>query len=151
MLLKASKSILTIFKQYFCENPSKLVSLSYFASLKKGRHFTTYFSKGNFRRKKKLPILVTITLTKWTFFSIGPIWMIFMEGRVNTCYFLDFEKFLQKKGKKGLYAYFGTLAIFASLDTIWPRYQNVHSTLFYPFFVKIFRNLKSNMYLLNPP
>ena len=51
---------------------------------KKGRHFTTYFSKGNFRRKKKGPILVTVTLTKWTFFSIGPIWMIFMEGRVNT-------------------------------------------------------------------
>ena len=49
-------------------------------------------------------------------FSIGPIWVIFMEG-VNTCYFLDFEKILQKKGKKGLYAYFGTLAIFVSLDT----------------------------------
>ena len=31
-------------------------------------------------------------------FSIGPIWIIFMEGRVNTCYFLDFETFLQKKG-----------------------------------------------------
>ena len=35
-------------------------------------------------------------------FSIGPIWMIFMGGRINTCYFLDFENFLQKKGKKGL-------------------------------------------------
>ena len=78
---------------------------------KKGRHFTTYFSKGNFRRKKKCPILVTVTLTKWTFFSIGPIWMIFMGGRVNACYFLDFEKFLQKKGKKGYYGHFGTLAI----------------------------------------
>ena len=33
-----------------------------------------------------------------------------MGGRVNTYYFLDFEKFLQKKGTKGLYAYFGTLA-----------------------------------------
>ena len=76
---------------------------------KKGRHFTTYFSKGNFRRKKKGPILVTVTLTKWTFFSIGPIWMIFMGGRVNTCYFLDFEKFLQKKGKKGYYGHFGNL------------------------------------------
>jgi hypothetical protein len=53
----------------------------------------------------------------WNFFSIGPIWMIFMEGRVNTCYCLDFENFLQKKGKKGLYAYFGTLAIFVTLDT----------------------------------
>ena len=74
-----------------------------------------------------------------------------MEGRVNACYFLDFEKFLQKKGKKGYYTYFGTLAIFASLDTKWPRYQNVHSTLFHPFFAKIFRNLKSNMYLLYPP
>ena len=35
--------------------------------------------------------------------------MIFMGGRVNTCYFLDFEKFLQKKGKKGYYGHFGTL------------------------------------------
>jgi hypothetical protein len=79
---------------------------------KKGRHFTTYFSKGNFRRKKRGPSLVTVTLTKWTFFSIGPIWMMFMGSRVNTCYFIDFEKFLQKKSKKGLYAYFGTLADF---------------------------------------
>ena len=54
MLLKASKSILTIFKHYFCENPSKLVILADFATQKKGRHFTTYFSKGNFRRKKKM-------------------------------------------------------------------------------------------------
>jgi hypothetical protein len=76
---------------------------------KKGRHFTTYFSKGNFRRKKKGPILVTVTLPKWTFFSIGPIWIIFMGGRVNTCYFLDFENVLQKKGKKGYYVHFGTL------------------------------------------
>ena len=52
--LKASKSSFTIFKQYFCENPSKLVSLADFVSQKKGRHFTTYFSKGNFRRKKKM-------------------------------------------------------------------------------------------------
>ena len=59
MLLKASKSILTIFKQYFCENPSKLVSLDDFVSQKKGRHFTTYFSKGNFRRKKKGTLLDT--------------------------------------------------------------------------------------------
>ena len=81
---------------------------------KKGRHFTTYFSKGNFRRKKKCPILVTVTLTKWTFFSIGPIWMIFMDGRVNTCYFLDFEKFFQKKSKKGHYRHFGTLHNFVS-------------------------------------
>jgi hypothetical protein len=81
MLLKPSKSIWTIFKQYFCENPSKLVSLADFVSQKKkGRHSTTYFSKGNFRRKKKGPILVTVTLTKWTIFSIGPIWMIFMGG-----------------------------------------------------------------------
>ena len=72
---------------------------------KKGRHFLEYFSKGNFRRKKKLPILVTVTLTKWTFFSIGPIWMIFMGGRVNKYYFLDFEKILQKKGKKGYYGH----------------------------------------------
>ena len=56
MLLKASKSILTIFKQYSCKNPSKLVSLADFVTQKKGRHFTTYFSKGNFRRKKKGPI-----------------------------------------------------------------------------------------------
>jgi hypothetical protein len=56
MLLKASKSILTIFEQYFCENPSKLVSLADFAThKKKEHHFTTYFSKGNFRKKKKCP------------------------------------------------------------------------------------------------
>ena len=40
-----------------------------------------------------------------------------MGGRVNTCYFLDFEKFLQKKGKKGTMYIFGTLADFVSLDT----------------------------------
>ena len=118
---------------------------------KKGRHFTTYLSKGHFRRKKKCPILVTVTLTKWTFFSIGPIWMIFMEGRVNTCYFLDFEKFLQKKGKKGYYGHFGTLAIFVSLDTKKPSYQNVYSSLSYSFFSNIFWYLKSNMHLLYPP
>ena len=55
MLLKASKSILTIFKQYFCENPSKLVSLADFVSQKKGRHFATYFSiKRKFSKKKKM-------------------------------------------------------------------------------------------------
>ena len=70
---------------------------------------------------------------------------------VNTCYFLDFEKFLQKKGKKGYYGHFGTVAIFVSLDTKKPRYQNMHITLFYPFFAKNFQNLKSNMYLLYPP
>ena len=53
-------------------------------------------NRGNFRRKKKVRFGIRTTLTKWTFFSIGPIWMIFMEGRVNTCYFLDFEKILQK-------------------------------------------------------
>ena len=118
---------------------------------KKGRHFTTYFSKGNFRRKKNVRLWIRTTLTKWTFFSIGPIWMIFMGGRVNTCHFLDFEKILQKKGKKGLYAYFGTLAILCPDWQNPPRYQKIHSTLFYPFFAKIFRNLKSNMYLLYPP
>ena len=30
-----------------------------------------------------------------------------MEGRVNTCYFLDFEKILKKKGKKGKKGYYG--------------------------------------------
>ena len=97
---------------------------------KKGCHFTTYFSKGNFRRKKNVHFWIRTTLTKWTFFSIGPIWMIFMGGTVNTCYFLDFEKVLQIKGKKGLYAYFGTLADFVTLDTKKPRYQNMHITLF---------------------
>ena len=133
----------------------KSIKICYFGRLlllkKKERHFTTYFSKGNFRIKKKVHFWIRTTLTKWTFFSIGLILMIFMGGRVNTCYFLDFEKILQKKGKKGLYAYFGTLAIFATLDTIWPRYQNMHRTLFYPFFAKHFRNLKNNMYLLYPP
>ena len=118
---------------------------------KKGRHFTTYFSKGNFRRKKKCPILVTVTLTKWTFFSIGPIWMIFMEGEVNTCYFLDFEKIFQKKGKNGLYSYFGTLVFLCPDWQNPPRYQNMHITIFYPFFAKNFQNIKSNMYLLYPP
>ena len=51
-----------------------------------------------FEEKKKVRFGIRTTLTKWTFFSIGPIWMIFMEGRVNTCYFLDFETFLKKKG-----------------------------------------------------
>ena len=139
MLLKASKSILSLFKQHFCENPSKLVNLADFASQKKGRHFTTYFSKGNFRKKKKGLILVTVTLTKWTFFAIGPILMIFMGGRVNTCYFLDFAKFLQKKGKKGYYGHFGTLL---DLDINPVRYQNNHSTPFYPFFQKCFEIYK---------
>ena len=62
-----------------------------------------------FEEKKKVRFGIRTTLTKWTFFSIRPIWMIFMGGRVNTCYFLDFEKFLQKKGKKGYYGHFGTL------------------------------------------
>ena len=35
-----------------------------------------------------------------------------MGARVNTCYFLDFEKILPKKGKKGYYGHFGTLADF---------------------------------------
>ena len=76
---------------------------------KKGRHFTTYFSKVIFEEKKKVRFGIRTTLTKWTFFSIGPICMIFMGGSVNTCYFLDFEKCLQKKGKKGYYGHFGTL------------------------------------------
>ena len=67
-----------------------------------------------------------------------------MGGRVNTCYFLDFEKFLQKKGKKGYYGHFGTLAKLCPEWQKWPRYQNMHITLFYPFFAKCFRNLKSN-------
>ena len=43
MLLKASKSILTIFKQYFCENPSKLVSLADFVTQKKRTSFYHIF------------------------------------------------------------------------------------------------------------
>ena len=91
---------------------------------KQGRHFLEYFSKENFRRKKKGPILVTVAMTKCTFFSIRRIWMIFMGGRVNTCYCLDFEKNLQKKGKKGYYCHFGTLLV---LDINPARYQNDHS------------------------
>ena len=53
-----------------------------------------------------------------------------MEGRVNTCYFLDLETFLQKKGKKGYYGHFGTLI---DLDTNPARYQNDRSTPFYHF------------------
>ena len=115
MLLKASKSILTIFKQYFCENPSKLVSLADFASQKKKDVIVPHISvKEIFEEKKKVRFGIRITLTKWTFFSNGLISMIFMVGRVNTCYFLDFEKFLKKKGKKGYYGHFGTLHNFVS-------------------------------------
>ena len=95
MLLKASKSILTIFEQYFCENPSKLESKQKDVILP---HISV---KEIFEEKKNVHFWIRTTLTKWTFFSIGPIWMIFMGGRVNTCYSLDFEKILQKKGKKG--------------------------------------------------
>ena len=98
MLLKASKSIFTISNSTFVKIDQNWLVWPILTVKKKGRHFTTYFSEGNFRRKKKGPILVTVTLTKWTFFSIGPIWMISMGGRVNTCYLLDFEKFLHKKG-----------------------------------------------------
>jgi hypothetical protein len=33
-----------------------------------------------------------------------------MGVRVNICYFLDFEQFLQKQGKKGYYGHFGTFS-----------------------------------------
>ena len=117
---------------------------------KKGRHFTTYFSKGNFRRKKNVRFLLRSLWPNGPFFLLDRFRSYLWGGRVNICYFLDFEKFFQKKGKKGLYAYFGTLADFASLDTKKPRYQNMNITPFYTFFGKIFRNLKSNMYLLCP-
>ena len=111
MLLKASKSILTIFKQYFCENLSKLVSLADFASHKKKDVILPHISvKEIFEEKKKVNFGIRTTLTKCTFFSIGPISMIFMGARANTCYFLDFENFLQKKGKNGYYGHFGTLS-----------------------------------------
>ena len=118
---------------------------------KKGRHFLEYFSKGNFRRKQKVHFWIRTTLTKWTFSFIIPIFMIFMQGRLNTYYFLDFENILQKKGEKGYYGHFGTLLDLCPDWQKWLRYQNVHNTLFYPFFAKIFQNLKSNMYLLYPP
>ncbi len=97
------------------------LGLSILLLKKKGRHFSSYFSKGNFRRKTKLPILVTVTLTKWTFFSIRPIWMIFMEG-------IDFEIFLQKKGKKRYYGHFGTLLDLCPNPA---RYQNDHRKFFF--------------------
>ena len=64
-----------------------------------------------FEEKKKVHFWMRTTLTKRTFFSIGPIWMIFMGGRVNICYFLDFEKNLEKKNKNGYYGHFGTLLV----------------------------------------
>ena len=54
MLLKASKSILTIFKQYFCENPSKLVSLADFVSQKKRTSFSRIFQERKISKNKKM-------------------------------------------------------------------------------------------------
>jgi hypothetical protein len=120
--------------------------LENFVTQKKGPHFLAFFRKRNFRRKKKVRFLLRL----WTFFFIWPIYMIFMVGKVNTYYFLDLEKFLQKKCKKGYYEHFGTLAILCPDLKNRSRYQNVHSTLFYHFFVNVFPNLKCNMYLLYP-
>ena len=69
MLLKSSKSILTIFKQYFCENPSKLVSLSYFATPKKKDIILPHISvKEIFEEKTNVRLWIRTTLTKWAFF-----------------------------------------------------------------------------------
>ena len=35
------------------------------------------------------------------FFLFYPFFVLFMGSRVKACYFLDFQKFLQKNGKKG--------------------------------------------------
>ena len=59
MLLKASKSILTIFKQYFCENPSKLVSLADFATQKKKDVILPHISVKEIFEEKKSPLLDT--------------------------------------------------------------------------------------------
>jgi hypothetical protein len=45
------------------------------------------------------------------FFSIATIWMIFMEGKIDTYHFFDFENFLHEKDKI-------TLADFVSLGTL---------------------------------
>ena len=63
MLLKASKSILTIFKQYFCENPSKLVSLADFASQKKKDVILPHISVKEIFEKKKMST-----------FGYAPLW-----------------------------------------------------------------------------
>ena len=117
MLLKALKSIWTIFKQYFCENPSKLVSLSYFATPKKRTSFYHIFQYRKFSKKKKGPIWDTHHFDQMDLFFYWTDLDDIYGGRVNICYFLDFEKDLKKKGKKGYYGHFGTLADFASLDT----------------------------------
>ena len=54
MLLKASKSIFTIFKQYFCKNPSKLVSLADFVSQKKKDVILPHISVKEIFEEKKM-------------------------------------------------------------------------------------------------
>ena len=97
MLLKASKSILTIFNQYFCENPSKLVSLADFASQKK-KVILPHIAVNEIFEKKNIHFWIRTTLTKWTFFSIGPSYMVFMGDREQVWHFWTPTK---KKGKKG--------------------------------------------------
>ena len=109
MLLKASKSILTIFKQYFCENLSKLVSLSYFATPKKKDVILPHISVKEIFEEKKGPFWDTHHFDHMDLFFYQTDLDNIYGGRVNTCYFLDFEKFLKKKGKKGYYGHFGTL------------------------------------------
>ena len=54
MLVKTSKSILTIFKQHFCENPSKLVNLADFVTQKKKNDIFSHISgKEIFEEKKR--------------------------------------------------------------------------------------------------
>jgi hypothetical protein len=99
MLLKASKSILTLFKKHFCKNPSKSVNFADFASQIKMTTFSRIFQERKFSRKKKVRLWIRTTLTPWTFFFY---WADLHDiyGESNTCYFLDLEKFWKKKRVK---------------------------------------------------
>ena len=103
---------------------------------KKRRHFLEYFRRWKYRKKKKCPIFVTLTLTPWTFFSFYPFFLLFMGSRVKACYFLDFQNFLQKKVKKGVLWPFWSFGGFCESLTKsakcpkWPQYP------FLPLFCK---------------
>ena len=59
---------------------------------KKGRHFTTYFSKENFRRKKKLPLLDTHHFDQMDLFFYWTDFDDIYEGLFR------FRKIFAKKG-----------------------------------------------------
>ena len=120
MLIKALKSTLPVFKQHFCENPSKLAKTADFVSQKKKTSFSRIFQKVKISKKKKTcPIFVTLTLTLlylWTFLFLFILFSYYLwRSRIKVCYFLDFPKlFAKNRVKRGYCGHFGHLADFVS-------------------------------------